>query len=273
MALLKVYLDDSGSQTDPNLQDSVLVVGGYVADIHHWKKFEWLWDDVMQGYEVPYLHMKEWWNEDKEIYRSLKDDVERQIHFFGDLIQTIKDTMFCAVSASIRLRDLRAVNAKHGLNLNAFSFGLYACILALREYYPNDELQIVIDKITKPHKHIQIAKDYAETDTYQDLNPQAIPITPIEEPDSFKNILPIQAADFLAWEVRKYGHETVGWLPPLKGTREDFRADYAKWVTENNPRVRKSAFHLNKAVPHIGHIWDEFNISAAHTVRHKTGWD
>jgi hypothetical protein len=273
VALLKVYIDDSGDSTDPNHQDSVITVAGYVADIDRWKRFEWLWNDVLEGYEVPYLHMKEWWDRDGNIYRNIKSDPEREANFFGDLIQTIKDTMLCAVSASIRLRDLRAFNERERLDLNAFAFGLYACIIELRPKFPNDEIQIIIDKITKPQKHIGLAVQYAEMDTFADLRADELPITPLGKDESFKTILPIQAADFLAWEVRKHGNDRIGWIPPDGDIDQaGMVADYIKWADRENPRLRMSAVYLSAAVPHRGHVWDAFNINAAHTIRHKNGW-
>jgi hypothetical protein len=272
VAVLKVYIDDSGDSTDPKQRDLVLTVAGYVSNIDRWKRFEWLWNDVLEGYEVPYLHMKEWWDRDGTIYRNIKSDPEQEAHFFGDLVQTIKDTMLCAVSASIRLRDLHVFNEREGLNLNAYAFGLYACIIELRTKFPKDEIQIVVDKIAKPHKHIDLGKQYAETDTFEDLKADEIPITPLGKEESFKTILPIQAADFLAWEVRKYGNDRISWIPPDKGDKESFRADYRKWAEEANPRLRKSAVYLDRAVQHVGYVWDAFNINAAHTIRHKNGW-
>jgi Protein of unknown function (DUF3800) len=232
MAALKVYLDDSGDSTNPKHQESVITVAGYVSNMDRWEHFEWLWADVLAGYEIPYLHMREWWNRDGIIYREIKNDAEREAHFFGDLIQTIKDTMLCAVSASVRLRDLRAFNQRECLNINALSFGLYACMIELRTRFPQDDIQIVIDKITKPQKHIGLAVQYAEMDTFEALRADEIPITPLGKTESFKTILPIQAADFLAWEVRKYGNDRMGWIPPDKGEKESFSAHYHEWAKD-----------------------------------------
>jgi Protein of unknown function (DUF3800) len=272
MAMLKVFIDDSGDSTDPNHQDLVLTVAGYISDIDRWKRFEWLWKDVLDGYDVPYLHMKEWWNRNGAIYRNIKGWPEREAHFFGDLIQTIKDTMLCAVSSSIRLKDLRAFNEREGLALDAVAFGLYTCILEIQTKFPNDDIQIVIDKTNKAQKLIGLAVQYAEMDTYDDLRADELSITPIGKEESFKTVLPIQAADFLAWEVRKYGNDRVGWIPPDQGTQQEFNEDYYRWADEKNPRLRMSAVHLSRAVRHIGYVWETFNIDAAHNIRHKHGW-
>jgi hypothetical protein len=83
----------------------------------------------------------------------------------------------------------------------------------LRGKYPHEEIEIIIDRIDKPHKRVGLAKEYSNTDTYANLKGDLLPILPIEKTDSFKTVLPIQAADFLAWELRKTSEDRKRWAP------------------------------------------------------------
>jgi hypothetical protein len=119
MAALKVYSDDSGDDADS--QHSFLAVAGYVSTPEKWIRFEREWLEVLEGYEVPWLHMKEWWNNNNEIYQHLKDDQKRQASFFADLTQCVKDNTIFAISSVLRLADFRKFNAETGLSLDAYS--------------------------------------------------------------------------------------------------------------------------------------------------------
>ncbi len=278
MGIFKVYVDDSGDAPDP--QHSVVSVAGYVSDVEHWSRFESQWLDVLQDHNVPYLHMKEWWDREG-IYKEIKKDKDREANFFASLVRVIEENTTYCVSASIKLDDLRRFNAEAYLNLDTYSFALYACMIELRVGYPDEDIEIVIDKITKPYKRIGMAKRYAEMDTYADLKPSTISILPLEKEDSFKTILPIQAADFMAWELRKICDERKNWVPEdgVRGSLESVNADYHRWAEDfaskhdRRPRQRLSARGLERATPHKGYIWDYYNIRAADTFRHPHGWD
>jgi len=102
--------------------------------------------------------------------------------------------------------------------------------------------------------------------------------TPLKKSESFKTVLPIRAADFMAWELRKAGSDRAGWVIPTEGDRDVVYAAYHKWAAEfksqkgREPITRKSAWALDKAIPQSGYLWDEINIRAAHEIRHKNGW-
>jgi hypothetical protein len=224
--------------------------------------------------------MREWVNADSKIYEHLKKDAERQAGFFADLAQCVKDnTVFC-VTSTVKLPDLRKFNEDTGLQLDAYAFGLYGCIIDLREKYPDEQIEIVIDKIDTPYKRAGLADQYARTDTYRDLKVDLLPIVPLKDSESFKNVLPIQAADFLAWELRKVSEDRKNWVPSdeARNSREGVNADYRQWAAEyerehgRRPRQRKSGYALQDARLPKGYIWDLHNIRAAHTVRHKNGW-
>jgi hypothetical protein len=71
--------------------------------------FEFEWDATLKMQRVPYLHMKEWWNQDG-IYKQLKEDAQKEALFFSDLVNVIEKHTEVCVSATIVLRDFERFN-------------------------------------------------------------------------------------------------------------------------------------------------------------------
>jgi hypothetical protein len=47
MEPLKLYVDDSGDETDR--QHSVVAVAGYLSNVDRWRVFERQWNEVLEG--------------------------------------------------------------------------------------------------------------------------------------------------------------------------------------------------------------------------------
>ncbi|MEI7804886.1 MAG: hypothetical protein WCI56_06110 [Hyphomicrobiales bacterium] len=277
MCVLEFYVDDSGEPTDPN--HDVISVAGYLGNVGGWTKFNEQWSSALRWAEVPYFHMREFWNRDG-IYKNLKQDKTKEAQFLALLIRAIGENLqFCA-SASIRLDDLNKFNTETGLSLDPYALALYGCLIELRRACPDDEIRIIVDRTNNAAKKITQAKKYAATDTWADLKVANFLITALEKQESFKTVFPIQAADFMASELRKSCQERIGWIPKEED-RENLSgriASYAEWAfaffLEQNrfPRERRSARNLDQAVSHFGYLWDFTNIMGAHENRHKEGW-
>jgi hypothetical protein len=277
---LRVYTEDSGDEPDP--QHKVIALASYLSELDRWKVFEREWREVLGDNHVPYLHMKEWWNEDRPIYKHLKSEPKKQETFFRDLAGVIKRNIrFCATS-TVRLGDLRKFNDDHGLKIRAYSLALYGCIIELRNEVKDDNLSIIIDHISKPQRAIELAETYAKTDTWADLKVGKISIAPLkkEKNENCKTVLPMQAGDWMSWELRKNATERISWEITTDDTKTQvtlYRA-YAEWKKKftathgREPRDRKSAWALYKATPQSGILWDYQTLLGAHVNRHKSGW-
>jgi hypothetical protein len=276
---MRVYVDDSGDEPDP--QHTVVALAAYMAELDQWKKFEGEWSEVLGDNQVPYLHMKEWWDEKKPIYQHLKASPAKAASFFGDLAGVIKRHInFCA-TATVRLADLRRFNAESNSQIEAYPLGLYGCIIELRQQVRHKDISIVIDRISKPHRAIDLAETYAKTDSYEDLKMGAISIVPLKETESFKTVLPIQASDFMAWELRKASAERVTWQIKEEDvkTQGDLYHAHKAWRKKRTEEIgkepydnRKSAWALYRACEQKGALWDYDLITAADKIRHKNGW-
>jgi hypothetical protein len=277
MVVLKAYLDDSGSADDPT--HSCITIAGYVSTVDGWDWFEHHWPRVLRRYNVPYLHMKELWNREG-IYKEMKETAGAETDFLAECIQTIQIATEFHVSATVRLADLCEFNKETRLKLEPSALALYGCLIELRSKYPDSGIEIFIDNITKPYLTIDKGRVYARLDTHTDLKVDSLMIASIGEGNSFKNILPIQAADFTAYEIRKHCEEHKTFKPTEESRvlGEQLNTSYLEWEIDfirknnRNPRNRMSARMLSAWPPAKGYIWDKALIMGAHINRHKNGW-
>jgi hypothetical protein len=271
------YFDDSGDPNNSN--QSCVTIAGYVTTKKGWDWFGRSWSQVMCHYDVPYLHMKEMWNRDG-VYRHIKADPAKEADFLSDCIRTIHTTVEFSTSATIRLADLKRFNHETGLEISALSLALYGCLIEIRKKYPTEEIEIVIDRITKPTLVIDTARLYAATDTYANLAIQSLNIKSLSDGLTFRNTPPIQAADFLAWETNRNCEERKTWNPTEveRAHPARFRRSYDAWRIKfameygRLPRDRMSAKSLTAWPPPSGYLWDHYLIRAAHLSRHVNGW-
>lgn len=280
MCAIKAYLDDSGSPDDPT--NSFVTIAGYVADEYSWECFEKSWANALEEAGIPYLHMREFGNLDSPIYKHLREDKRRHMNFMLDAVAAIADNLDLCVHSTVNLVDLEAFNDRHNLNLDPLAIALYGCIRRLRWAYANEPLEIVLDRFDRSLSRAETALDYARTETFSDLKVDALTPIALQKEESFKTILPLQAADFVAWEVRKSFEDRKGFsytaADKEKGRRH-MNESYLKWMAEHEtktgkpPRERGSYKALRKALgllPH-GVLMDEFNLEQGHKW-HPNGW-
>jgi hypothetical protein len=286
MAVLKAYLDDSG---DPdNSAHTYLTVAGYVAELDAWKYFEQRWHAVLTEAQVPYLHMREFGNPNSGIYQHLKADRDKEIGFMADLAEVIDSSSLelCPMT-TIKLADLAVFNDKHGLDLDPHALAIYGCLVEMRRLYKwrptlgAGDIEVVVDRIDKAQLRINRALEYARTDVESGTYVDTFAVIPVSDPEGFRKVLPLQAADFISWEMRKSCEDRKTWEYTAEERRDIhmLRRSYSDWAerhraeTGKPPRVRKSYKALRR-VPVLapqGYIWDEANLEAA-LERHPNGW-
>src|SRR6185369_16743095 len=139
-------------------------IAGFVAPLDQWALFEADWRRLLDEYGIPYLHMKEFGNPQSLIYRDIKADPARERQFIADVTQTIHRTVTGDIGCTVLLDDLRAFNAKHGLNLDPYALAIYVCLLKLRCYYQTQEIDIVADRFDRSMSRIETGLNYGRSD-------------------------------------------------------------------------------------------------------------
>jgi len=180
---------------------------------------------------------------------------------------------------TVKNKDLNTFNQRHSLQLNPYALGLYGCLLEMRRKFLTDEIEVIIDKFDKAHNIAALAKNYLVSDKGEYTGHDLFRITPFENEDSFKTVLPLQAADYIAWEKRKSHEDRVGFLYSDNDKKSGFKMKdaYQEWVAEHTakngspPRERQNYMKAREWPPPQGVLFDNFNLEQA-LQRHPNGW-
>lgn len=107
------------------------------------------------------------------------------------------------------LDDLREFNKDRKLNIDAVAFNLYVCMAFISKYVGKDPVEVIIDRTNKPGLRKDIARKLANTDQYFPECGSNIKVNLLDKGSTYKQVVEIQAADFLAWEARKDIREKI----------------------------------------------------------------
>jgi hypothetical protein len=295
MYALKGYFDESGDEHDA--RHAALSVAGYVGDTTSWPAFEERWRDVLREFDVPYLHMRELQHRRGAFAAWTRGDPKsdvREASFLGKLAGAIGEAGLEPFGAVISLSGLRRFNAETAAGLDAKALAIYGCVLDIRRRHAHDTIKIVFDRMDAGSATIDLAKDCAASDSYYPdaRNFPVCRILPKEGPEGSRNTPGLQAADFLAWEVRKNYELKREWLESDAASPDspDWGNSLFKWWLEsriehmrrNNIKelplsvnmMRRSLSALGDAAPADeinGVIWMYRTLIRAHEVR-KGNW-
>ena len=257
---VKSWVDNSGDAIDK--QHKVCSIAGYIASAIKWRKFEKLWKQTLRRYKVPYLHMREFtpFKPPFHIFRDKRTGKEKPARklFLEALINVMQDTQLQGIVSIVKLDDLSRFNQERNVNVNALALNLFTCMIFAGQLFPKTEknkiIEMVIDKLEKPSLVIDKAKEYAKTDLLFSDDCKHIDVHPLHSDLTFKDVIPIQAADFLAWEARDDIDTKSGWWAKYKDV-EDIKKlceyDYNRFLYP-----RKSFENLMKSLPPEGMVWN-----------------
>jgi hypothetical protein len=203
MGVLKGYFDDSADSR----ASQACALAGYVGTIVSWQTFEPLWRAALDKHDVPYFHMKELGDPTSELGKKFggKENERPRSAFFGDLIDAIRKSGLVAFGSVIRMGDLAAFNKEKSLKLRPMAFCLFSCLNDIYMTFPNDKIELELDGFDKARSQAREARRIAETHLHDDVSQNAkIGVLGGNGPFSSKDVLGLQAADFLTWEVLKY---------------------------------------------------------------------
>jgi hypothetical protein len=257
---------------DDSRQGGVWCVAGFVGFIDQWDEFEQDWPLLLDTHQVPYLHMREManpngvyakWHPPKEHYAEMAA-------FFADVAKIIGRTGLHAFGGIAREKDVERFNAEHGLNLQPYSLAAYGSMIGLYTRHPREPVELVFDHVEKIEHKLALTRDYADSDSHYAGDFDQVVLTPLaKEFGGAKKVLPLQAADFFAWEWRKLQVDRAGWWdqPNKPEDWDDRWREFEAWMDREKPRTRKSIMALMERTQFAGLIWDYDKLCEAHKVR------
>ena len=187
------------------------------------------------------MHMKEVKSGEGNFAR-FKDDRE-SIELAKSIVAVISNSRVRPFGSVVRINDLRRFIRDKALSLNGYSLNIYACMRLIVQIYgrvllkEDGYIQMFLDRIGKGQQAVDMAKGYAATnDLFPHMSNVVLPIV-LPKAHLAKTVLPLQAADFIAWECRKNVEEYHGWFESRNDGRWGDQYTRLDWAKENHKRV------------------------------------
>jgi hypothetical protein len=265
MAALTGYFDDSRTE------GLIFTLAGYFGGDRHWEMFQDQWPRVLDRYEVPYFHMKEF-NAPEGPYKKWLPAKEHQKQisgFLAGLARSIGRSQLKGFSSIVRLKDLERFNRDHGVALEPFPLAAYGCMTWIGKANPGAVVSLIFDRAEQISSKLEKASNYCESDTYYAGVTDLIQPIPLNKGETFREVRPIQAADFAAWEIRKHHLNQNEWweLEDRPHEAHEVFRQAVEWAENKGLQPRKSLEALleNASIP--GVLWDYNTLCEAHEAR------
>jgi hypothetical protein len=147
------------------------------------------------------------------------------------------------VSSAVWISDLNRFNAETGLAIRPYPLAAYACMSQIAIKYGNLPVTAVFDRIEKVESKLATARSYADNDRIFPGLCYYVATGTLPKPLTSRDVPALQAADFIAWEVRKAHFRMKEWQVserPLgdRWAQWQHYMDWAKETTREGPVLR-----------------------------------
>ena len=225
-AMLTAYFDASGGAE----QHSV-VIAGFVQTANNWVEFEREWRVFLDRYQVPYLHMSEFAHSTGRFKKWKEKEHEPTRRAFMKEALTLINEHGCWSFATVVVSEdfnqiVQELNMGHLLG-NAYTFAA-SCILSYITAWCDEQ------RMNQPMEYIFEKGDAKQGVLRGIMERNGLPapiFRPKQPEDSQVAIAPLQASDFLAYEVRRGYKDLVekklDFRHPLK--QFDLMSGKAQW--------------------------------------------
>jgi hypothetical protein len=263
MAVFVGYGDESGKQDDPNSPSSAY--GILVGTDECWDGFGCAWIAALRKSGIEYFHRKEF-GKPHGPYAHINETAEKQLSI--ELVKAVRLFGLRAYAAAVRHSALEQFNAQNGVALDAYALALYTCFFHMCINYQFDDMTIHLDWVENRSKKICAVQNYIDSDpTLPELKGWFDGVCVNHEPQPkpgarFIKAPGYQAADFVAWEARKYVH-----LDPKDERNQNTLGHLIRPMEWPPLRRRESLLALNEAVKIQGAFWDVEVLENAHKER------
>jgi hypothetical protein len=270
MSVLRSHFDDRGEASNPDHKAAMLC--GVLGTVEDWDRFDREWQTHVLGtFDLDYVHMKELKGYDGK-FAKFKDNPSLTKCFFRAMATVVNDCCLHAYSSTVWANDLVRFNSEHGQSVNDYALNLYSCMRFLKVEFGDAEVEVLVDRSNDVHHKMALAEGYAESDGGVTGITDTIGVMPINKARTAKTLLPLQAADFLAWELRRDAQEMEPWVSTLTGDEsyQEYlrgRAIFLRSNKRNVPFHRRSLTALVQATRLRHTDWGYRELVANHQER------
>ena len=215
---------------------------------------------ICESFGSPTGVYRKWWPPQEH-------EAERKA-VFEDVTKIICDCYLRGFWSITRINDLNRFNSENGLSLDPYSLAAYGLLLVLATEYRDIDIDVVFDKVEKVDNKLAIARTYANSDGYHHGVCDKIITRPLGKKDTFRNVLPLQSADFLVGELQKSHQKVESWFDEGRQNAID-EWSMQKFGTERPPAIKSLEAVMIGGAPAGGLVWDYKNLTQAH--HHRKG--
>lgn len=203
--MLTAYIDETGHSQDPSKK--YVGLAGMVATSAQWEVFEGDWRQSLEDFEIPnsFFHMTDFTHSKGIPYERWKDDGQKRKDVLGRLMGIIGSTGM-SFGAVVRLDDYRATSVEfQSAMLDPYYLCLQHCVhgAAIQTLYEAPEEKINVVFADQPEYRGKIGPLYAALRESKDMREHGLRLGGhcVDKP---QDLLPLQAADVIAYEVGQY---------------------------------------------------------------------
>jgi len=250
---LEAYIDDSGSGDPP-----VFLLAGFVARAERWAELSERWDEALRGPpRLEYFKMKEAAALEGQFKGWRGNDRDGLL---AKLVKIIKDHVLVAVSSVVYHQDYREViSDKISKETDAPYWLMYHSIIETTYRWElanglKEKVSFIFDEQFKQSDIVQGAWSvYYEQapEEYKELFGDR----PVHKKDT--DVLPLQAADLLAWHIRREYYELGKGSQlntPVMDAIRDIQGAHDRWTKDRLQEMVLGIHRLNsqlgKVTPH-----------------------
>jgi hypothetical protein len=200
--MLHGFFDDSGKESES--ANRIVCIGGYVSgSAQVWNGLAELWKNFLLKHDLEWLHMKDFMCEDSSEYAYLGWDWPKKRAVLEDFSSAIKISQIIGFGVAVDADGWRQLPPefvkKHGTCQEfCFTLILQMVVERMKRSTPDERISILFD-CDRGFTPARFQRYLRFRDNVPDADRFLCGFT-VGEPKVF---LPLQAADLLAWEVRK----------------------------------------------------------------------
>jgi hypothetical protein len=202
MCMLVSHTDDSGSDR----QGPIFVLAGYVSTVNRWKDFSDAWDGALKSgpRPLPYFKMQHAAFSNKGVFKGwTKSERDKKIM---ELANIVKSYAMFGVCAALWWDEFAAVQKKYPhYPINPYSllfnYTMFLAITHVMHLKLEETIDFVFDEQGQDGRVAYQSYEFAKV-TIPSGMLQYIAGPPSHKSDRI--VLPLQAADMLAWQSRRF---------------------------------------------------------------------
>lgn len=235
--MLYAYFDESGHYRDPN--EKVVSIGGCLSTLEKWEIFEKEWDELLVTFRIECFHATDFNSNQKEFEDKEVWNEYRRRQFMQSALHIMDQTIDRYIGAAMPIDEWVALTPKQKAQCTnpyfmCFQDVIHSAGLEAIGYGQDEKVELVFSENTdkdiggRKRKPFEIVNDPNEGMAYRCYKAckENLPIRDSLGPivfDTPKNLLQLQAADLVAFELTKIGRKMLGPKIPFEKYRWPFK--------------------------------------------------